>query len=81
MESFIGKRTSPHMYDQHSSDALRASSLNFRHSQLVSGYRLLMADIPRWGIPLVSIYTVTFIPRKRAVAEIVLVVKLKVKFV
>ncbi|MBI5398891.1 hypothetical protein HZB03_05495 [Candidatus Woesearchaeota archaeon] len=33
-----------------------------------------MADIPRWGIPLVSIYTVTFIPRKRAVAEIVLVV-------
>ncbi|MBI5398218.1 hypothetical protein HZB03_02020, partial [Candidatus Woesearchaeota archaeon] len=53
MESFVGKRTSPHMYDQHRSDALRASSLNFRHSQLVSGCRLLMADIPRWGIPLV----------------------------
>ncbi|MBI4738152.1 hypothetical protein HY772_01075 [Candidatus Woesearchaeota archaeon] len=81
MESFVGKRTSPHMYDQHRSDALRASSLIFRHSQLVSGYSSSKADIPRWGIPLVSTHTVTFIPRKRAVAEIVLVVKLKVKFV
>ncbi|MBI4738031.1 hypothetical protein HY772_00425 [Candidatus Woesearchaeota archaeon] len=55
MESFVGKRTSPHMYDQHRSDALRASSLIFRHSQLVSGYSSSKADIPRWGIPLVGV--------------------------
>jgi hypothetical protein len=38
-------------HDQHRLDALRASSLNFRHSQLVSGFGMCKADTPRMGQP------------------------------
>ncbi|MBI4739097.1 hypothetical protein HY772_06065 [Candidatus Woesearchaeota archaeon] len=61
------------MFDQHRSAALRASSLNQHHAWLVIVILQPTADIPRWGVPPVSITVLVSISRRKAVVLTVLV--------